>query len=397
MKRFFIIVISLTILAIVGYGIAYVVTPVSSVALEEFSHEVKISCKQAYIIRDESVYYAKSPGIVYNAVSEGSRVARDTVISTIYTGAVDNAVLRELRTIDSKMNYLKKRESESTLYSSDPTSAESAVSDRMNDIYELAEENNIEQISEYKNDINTIRSGGDISLSTKITDLQNEKAALEATLGTSKTDILSDKAGIFSSDIDGLESVLTPDRIKEYDISYIRSLSTQQNVISYDTQVNVGDPICKVMDNYRWYVLGITNGDYIGLCELGGTVTVRFTNLSGSRIEGTISYISEPDQNGEYMFLVEIPSYLESAFSYRNIDTDIIFEEYSGYKIPMDAVRTGDAIDSYYVYATIGSDTYKCDCEVLYTDMNEGYSIIRSTEDAKNKLSSMERLVVGER
>lgn len=396
MKKFFIAVISLVILAIVGYGIAYVVTPVTSVELEEYTHEVKISCDQAYIVRDETVYYATAAGTVYNSSSEGSRVSRDTVISSIYPGTVDSAALRELRTIDTKISRLKKRESESKLYSSDSTSVESAVADRIGSIPDLASDNNIEQIHEYKEDINSLRAGGDISLQTKITDLQNEKSIIETSLG-GRTDILSDRAGIFSSYIDGLESVLTPDRIPEYNATYIRSLSTQYSRRSDESQIIIGDPVCKIMNNHKWYVLGITNADYIGLCEIDKSVTVRFTNLSGSKAEGTITYVSEPDQNGEYIFLVEIPSYLESAFSYRNIDADIIFEEYSGYKIPTDAVRTGDTLDSYYVYATQGSDTYKCDCNVLYTDIAEGYSIIQSTENAENKLAVMERLIVGER
>lgn len=397
MKKFFIVVISLAILAIVGYGIAYVVMPVTSVNLEEYTHEVKISCEQAYIVRDETVYYATAAGTVYNAASEGSRVSRDTTISSIYSGSVDGAALRELRTIDTKINRLKKRESESKLYSSDSTSVESAVADRINSIPDLASDNNIEQIHEYKDDIDKLRAGEDISLQTKITDLQNEKSVLEAALGSGRTDILSDRAGIFSSYIDGLESVLTPDRIPEYNATYIRSLSTQYSRRSDESQLIIGDPVCKIMNNHKWYVLGITNADYIGLCELDKQVTVRFTNLSGSEAKGSITYISEPDQNGEYIFLVEVPSYLESAFSYRNIDVDVIFEEYSGYRIPTDAIRTGDTIDSYYVYATRGSDTFKCDCNVLYTDIAEGYSIIQSIENAENNLSAMERLIVGER
>lgn len=397
MKKFFIAVISLVILAIVGYGIAYIVTPVTSVNLEEYTHEVKISCEQAYIVRDETVYYATAAGTVYNAASEGSRVSRDTVISSIYSGNVDSSVLRELRTIDTKISRLKKRESESKLYSSDSTSVESAIADRINSVPDLASDNNIEQIHEYREDIDKLRSGEDISLQTKITDLQNEKTVLETGLGGNRTDITSDRAGIFSSYIDGLESVLTPERIPEYSAAYIRSLSTQYSRRSDESQLIIGDPVCKIMNNHKWYVLGITTADYIGLCELNGSVTIRFTNLSGSEAKGTISYISEPDENGEYVFLVEVPSYLESAFSYRNIDVDVIFEEYSGYRIPTEAIRTGDTLDSYYVYATIGSDTFKCDCDVLYTDIAEGYSIIQSTEAAENKLSTMERLIVGER
>ena len=60
MKKFFVIVIAIAVIAIAGYGIAYLVTPVSSVSLEEYVHEVNISCPNAFIVRDESVYYATS-------------------------------------------------------------------------------------------------------------------------------------------------------------------------------------------------------------------------------------------------------------------------------------------------------------------------------------------------
>ena len=55
MKKFFITVISLVIVMIVGYSIAYIITPVSSIQLEEYEHEISIMCEQAYIVRDETV------------------------------------------------------------------------------------------------------------------------------------------------------------------------------------------------------------------------------------------------------------------------------------------------------------------------------------------------------
>lgn len=397
MKKFFMIVIAVVILAIAGYGIAYLVAPVDSIALEEYVHEVSISCPDAFISRSESVYYATSPGTVYDMSEEGDRVSRDTAVSTIYSGNVDGSVLRELQTLDNKINRLKKREAQSTLYSQDTGSVEGEVALRINSIPDLSKAGEIETIHEYKEDINSLRAGGDISLSAKIEELTNEKSALESSISGGKTDILCDRSGIFSSYIDGLESVLAPDRIQEYNVTYIRSLSAQNIKHTSGSAVLTGDPICKVMNNHKWYVIGIGSEANASLCIEGTNVTVRFTNLSGSSAAGTITFVSDADENGEFLFLVEVSSYLESPFSYRTIDTDIIFEEYSGYKIPSEAVRTGDTLDSYYVYATIGSTTYRCDCDILYTDMEEGYSIIQSSENAENKLASMERLIVGER
>lgn len=397
MKRFFMIVIAVAVLAIAGYGIAYIVSPVTSIALEEYVHEIGISCPGAFIVRDESVYYSTTAGTVYDSTQEGDRVSRDTVISTVYNGSVDANSLRELQTIDSSISRLRRRAAQSSLYSPDTASVESEIASRLNSVSELADENNVEQIHEYRDDINKLRAGEDISIASKIDELTQEKAAVESSILAGKTDITSDRAGIFSSYTDGLEAVLSPDRIEEYTVSYIRGLTPQSTRRQSGSSVVVGDPICKVMNNHVWYVLGTAGGSDVSLCTEGAEVTVRFSNLSGSTAPGKITYVSEPDANGDVLFLVEVSTFLESAFSYRTIDTDIIFEEYSGYRVPSESIRTGDTIDSYYVYATIGSETYRCDCEVLYTDLDEGYSIIRSTENAENKLGAMERLIVGER
>ena len=226
MKRFFYIVIALVILATAGYGIAYLMTPVTSVELEEYVHEVGISCPDAFISRNESVYYSTSSGTLYDMTSEGDRVSRDTVISTVYNGSIDTGALRGLQTLDDKIADLKRREAKSTLYSPDTGSVESEVASRMSEISDLSKSGDIDLIHEYKEDINGLRAGEDISLGAKIEEYTNEKTAFENSIAGGKTDIICDRAGIFSSYIDGLESVLAPDRIPEYNVTYIRSLTT---------------------------------------------------------------------------------------------------------------------------------------------------------------------------
>ena len=397
MKKFFIIVISLAVLVIAVYGIAYLVLPMHSIVLEEYTHEVGITCDDAYIVRDESVYYSTAAGTVYNTAQEGERVSNGAVISNTFTAVVDSSYFQRLRTIDSRIHRLKKQNDSSDLYAVDAVSVENEISNKMNAVVSLADGNSVEQIHENKEDINELRSGNGVSARNRIEALENERRSVEASIPGRKTETIADRSGIFSAYVDGLESVLLPDRIADYNPTYIRSLEVQALSNANGSAVVVGDPVCKVMNNHDWYVLGISNRDYENLCKVDESASVRFTGLSTGKVKGTITYVSEPDENGEYIFLVKVPSYLESAFAYRRVKADIIFEEYSGYKIPIDAVHTGSEINTYYVNAMKGSETYKCDCDVLYTDMAEGYSIIQSTENAGNKLSAMERLVVGER
>ena len=397
MKKFFIAVISLAILAIAGYGIAYLVIPVNSIELTEYTHAVGISCPDAYIVRDETVYYSTSNGVVYNIVSDGDRVANKSAICTTYNADVNDEIMKKLRTIDKKINKLKIQSPGSELYSTDSASVENEIATKLDKVIELAESNEIEEIHNIREDINNLRSDTSISAHTKIEILNAERASIELDIPASKTDTVADRAGIFSSYIDGLESVLSPDRIPDYDPSYIKSLNVQENAYLNGKTVATGDPICKVMDNHSWYVMGIIDNEHRLLLESNPNVTVNFPTLSVSSVKGTLSYLSECDENGDSVFLVKVKTYLESAFSFRNLDVQILFNEYSGYKVPTDAIRTGDNINEYYVYARKGSRQYKCDVEILYSDTKEGFSIIKSTEDADNNLGSMERLIVGER
>ncbi len=397
MKKFLWIVIGLVIFAIAGYGIAYLVIPVNSIELNEYTHTVDMLCDDAFIVRDETVYYSTSDGTVYNMVADGDRVSENHTICTTYNGDVSYETLKKLQTVDTKINDLKTRSANANLYKTDSSSIENEIALRMDEAISLSRSNSIEEIHEIREDINALRTEGSTNLTAKINALEIERINIEAEIPGTKTATVADRAGIFSSYIDGLESVLTPERIKEYNPDYIRSLTAQGISFTNGKNVVTGDPMCKVMNNHNWYVLGIVSEAEREKLDISKTPTIRFTNLSGSSVEGELVYVSDPDANGDSLCMYRMQTYLESAFSYRNIDIQIIFNEYSGYKIPTDAIHTGDSINEYYVYARQGSESYRCEIEILHSDMSEGFSIVRSTDNADNNLSSMDRLIVGER
>ena len=86
---------------------------------------------------------------------------------------------------------------------------------------------------------------------------------------------------------------------------------------------------------------------------------------------------------------------MESAFAYRDADVDVILHSYTGYKVPVQAIRTNDG--KYSVVATAGNKQFNCECEILYSDTEENAAIIRSTDTAQNKISKMDTIIVGER
>ena len=188
MKKFFIAVISLAIFAIAAYGIAYLVIPVTSVELEEYTHSVDFICEDAFIVRDETVYYSTSDGIVYNIVTDGDRVSQNSSISTTYNGNADNEILQKLRTIDLKINRLKKEDTDSTLYRTAASSAENEIALYLENVLTLAEKNSVESIHDIKVDINNLRSGEEITPGEKINKLYIERNNVESEMAVSKTE-----------------------------------------------------------------------------------------------------------------------------------------------------------------------------------------------------------------
>ena len=117
----------------------------------------------AFIVRDETVYYAKSDGVVYNIATDGDRVAQDEAISTIYDGEANSGALKKLHTLDMKINTLKEQATDSKLYNTDSDSTESEIAAKMETISELAATNSVSEINAIKTEINNIRKNATTS------------------------------------------------------------------------------------------------------------------------------------------------------------------------------------------------------------------------------------------
>lgn len=396
MKKIFLFIICLVTAVIMGYGIKYAVTPVSSEKLEMATHENKTEA-HGYIIRDDSAYYAERAGKLYKNVDVGARVAKDTLIYTIYDASVSNDTIKELNTLDKKIAAA--REAQSTkAYESHFISVESEIAARTKEIIDAAQNNEVNKIAQYKKDIKNLRTGEASDTQTdELSAFESQKAAVESRIQGGKSERFAENSGVFTMYYDGFEDVLDVNKMEEYTVEYIESLGEAKAQENSSDNVNEGDFICSVVNNHIWNVILVVQTEAIKPYKTGETVTLRFNNIAGAMQKGTIAYISHDEQNkdGKSLVLIECMDYFEGAYSYRMADVDLIFESYSGYKVPAQAIRTGE--DGHHVIGILDNKEYVCAVDVLYTDTSEGYVIVNSANNALRKLSAMDRIVVGER
>lgn len=377
------------------WGVYYVSSPVNSVDVVTETVEHAVNDPSAVIIRDETVYYSDISGTLYSSVSEGERVAKDSLVCTVFGGGVSSDSLNELRMIDKNIERRKELMSRSSVYISDGADTEGRIAALVRRVSEAAGDSDVMRIADIKDEINSLRSGVEISGEDLLQSLILEKEAVEDRISTEKFDITAGMSGIYMTYTDGLETALRPENIKEYTVESINGITIPEARRLAADSVEAGGVVFKIANNHVWYAALVVPTAEIEGHEEGEKVTLRFNSSGGRTVEGELYFISENDENGSKLAAVRCPSYFDDAFSYRSADIDMIFESYTGVKVPVYAIRSDE--NGQYAAGMKGSAEYKCYCDILYTDTENEFLIIETSDTSPARLEDMDRIIIGER
>ena len=373
------------------YGIRYIRRPEKSQPAVSEIYENKI-ITSAYIVKTEQVYNAPADGRIYHYLGEGTKVKKNSVLATVYTGAVSEQALAELNSVNQKIAELQ---SSNSSYSFGANSQENIDIIKGN-IIKSANRNSLESIENYKAQINSIVTGSvqDIRQSD-ISKLELKKQEIEAGLESSKSDIYSQMAGVYSKNVDGLEEVLAPKTVMSYKLADYNNIKLPAD--KPQNPVTGGQPVCKVVNNQTWYVMTAVKTDTAEKLVKGQKVTVRFSQLPGIETEGIVEYISAEDRNADKnVVIIKCEQYREGVLSLRFTGIELVTESYEGYRVPMSAIRLVDGNKCVMVRTEAG--TFLRKCKVLYTDISDQTVIIsQEFNDTKGRLKETDSIVIGEK
>lgn len=394
-KRGVLIILLITLAAILFYGYRYVNSPIKTktAKLEQLE---EIITSDAFVIRNEAVYNAETSGTLYNYITDGARVAKNMQISTVYRGSVDEELIRELNNLDIKIEKLNRRIEQNSTFTKDNSSTENKIENVKNDIITAALNHDISKISEYKSTINYLSGGMEDSGVNEVNELIVQKDRMEAQLSGEKTDIYSTISGVFSQNVDGYETILTPESIMNYrvgDFVQIAATEVRQRV---SNTVNAGEMVCKVVDNHNWYVMTVVPQEKAQTLKEKKNVFIRFDDLPGDEVSAEVIYVSEeePDEINRVVIL-KSDRYLEGVYSMRSGVMEIIINRYVGYEVPVYAIRTQDGKNG--VMKAIGNSEIFCECDIIYRDEEKGTVIVYPTTEADKRLEIGDRIVLGEK
>lgn len=395
MKKSVFIIIGAAVLAVAFYGVRYVRTPVDVMTAKTATVENKISA-EGLIVYHESVYNAGTNGTFYSFADEGARVGKDRLLATIYDGIVDKEVLQSLNNIDKKIADLEESIKETTIYVSDKSSQQAVMENMKDKIIDDVLEGDSSQIQSYKNRLqNTTESVSHVDAGTELERLKKEKKSIEASIGQSKRDIYSGNSGIYTTLLDGLEGIITPELLQSYTVADYTSLAEPEESIMGSRTVQKGEKVCKVVDNHTWYMASVITKEQRDRIKVGQSVQLRVKELPGEVVSAKIDYISaEPEGATEYLVVVESERYLEGVFNIRKSGIEIILDSFYGFEIPLHAVRVQEDKNGVMVRKGI-SEVFK-ECTILNRNDETG-TVIIAPVGGGNSLKIGDLIVLGEK
>ena len=336
-KKIITVILLLLIVSYVVYAIyLLIVDPTDTYIIKQGTLSEEDSTS-GYVIREEYVVKEENSNGIYAIVSEGEKVAKSDSIFRYYSDSE-----KEISTKINELNYKIQDLLEKEKYepSADIKSIENQIDNQIKSINTL---NNSQEISEYKNSIDSLISKkinfiGDVIDNKEIKQLVKERKTYEGQLKKGSQYQKAEISGIVSYRVDGLEDELVVDNFDNLTEEYLENLGLKTGQI-----VAISSDCGKVIDNFKCYIAVTMNSPKSMESKVGDNVEIRTSNKK--EIKAKIVQINE--ESGKRTIIFQTNNLLDEFISHRKIAIDVIWWSESGLKIPNQALIEENGL--YYV------------------------------------------------
>lgn len=325
-----------------------------------------------YILRDEVVLENNdNSSNMIHLKNEGEKVAKG---EAIYRYALENE-----DEINGKISELDKQiqealKNETTFFSSDIKLLESQIESQLDVIYENT---NMKELEHYKKSISTLinkkaKIAGELTPSNSyIQELIKQRSEYENMVNSGSKYVYSERSGIISYKIDGLESKFTVDNFDYLNKDFLNSLKLKSSKI-----IATNSSGAKIIDNFKCYITFISKSDEAQNAQVGDFIKIRLP--SSEEINAKIVH-KRNESDKEVLIVVQIEDGVEKLINYRKINLDIVWWSYSGIKIPNSAIQ----YEGNFAYVIRNRAGYDEKILVKVLRQNSNYSIVENYSTAE--------------
>lgn len=347
---------------------------------------------EGLVYRTETVIPATNADHVYYVIENGTRVAKNNVIASVYGDADSGRIEQEIKEIDQQIAAFKSvlADASSGRFTLDVINKQTQDA-----LYKLIQDTEIGNFSDSSNaqfDILTLLSkkqfvtGKSVDFSLKIKELEAQKKELQAKYRAPKSKIYAPVAGYFADRTDGYETVLKPADLSKLTVSTLQS-HFQQNATA--PSANGG----KIVSGYEWYMACILPMSYYNELAVGKSLSLRMSFVLDESVPATV-YACNKDNNGHIAVVFRCDYMSEELATIRKETVEIQLVEHTGLKVPRRAIVV-DKNGQPGVYIRSGNVVAFRKIEYQFPDPAE--YVICKVKDEDGYLQMYDDIIVGGR
>lgn len=349
---------------------------------------------EALVIRDEAVIYNDDSDVIVSSLSSGDKVQVGGQIAMQFSSEENAQKYSKYLSLQSELEYYTGLESQTVGLATDVETLDENILADINSYIRAIASGDGDDITEYEESLNDkftkrqILIGDDVSFTSAIAEINDEIGELDITGADPTGYITTDESGIYSTYVDGFESVFDYSAVDELDVDTLTAyISTVQNGEGDSTENAIG----KIITSFDWYFCAVVSSDEIDGLDTGDSidVTLKDSNevLSCEIVQGDDG---DSLNSSDRVLILECNDITSDITSLRYEEIQIRTNEYTGIKVSSEAVHVVDGEKG--VYALVSSIVKWREAEVLYTADN--YVILSYDEDDSSGIKLYDEIII---
>ena len=354
------------------------------------------------LVRQETVLPAQT-GIVDVTRSEGEKVGVGQSVAQVYRDSQAQTNQADLEALADQIQLLE--------YSSDGGGVDSAAKldeNILQAVTALHAASGVGDYNQLEDQVRTLKSTvlkrgyvygnglGSEELTQKLNDLKSQYAALKQQTSSSTSSVRAPQSGVFSTLVDGYETAVTPQTVFQLTPSSLSALLAGQGK-------EAGGGVGKLITSTRWYFAAALPVSVAERLKEGSTATLRFSGDFDQDIDMRVDQVGQAEGD-KSVVVFSTDRYLSQTTLLRQQTAELIFNSWSGLRIPKQALRmekstytdkeTGQEVQNNRlgVYALLGGRAEFKTVEVVTE--GDDYYVVRSTTDESDALRAGDEVIV---
>lgn len=317
-------------------------------------------------IRDEKVVEYEGEGILQFNCSDASKLSTDSVIAYVYDDEQQIYYKKQIEKLTSLKEDYEKAQNPGTTNGVQTEALRTKISQQYMSLIESCDSGNYENVYSsrkelaYLLNINNIITRNDTDFSEQITQLESKIQEYKDLTVEPKDKITAGESGYFALRLDGYEGLIS--------ISDIDNLTEERIETLFNAEPKIRkNSIGKIVSQYTTKFIGVVDksNKFVELNLMNNnSLNVRFSSSDDMYTMGIDIIRPINKEEDKYLIVLDCTRLDDTVLQNRFENAELIFDEYTGIKIPRKAICFKDGVKG--VYTLLGQEVTFKKIDVIY-------------------------------